>query len=798
MPILFARDTCCDLEETLSREWLITNGLGGYAAGTLAGTLTRLQHGLLVTPLEGTTRPHLLVAKCDEEVTFDQRTYYLGTNEYQDGTLNPAGFVHLESFRLEEGFPIFTYRLGGLNGLLLEKRIWMLAEQRTTCIQYRVFRASRPQNETNRGDLWRGSSYNNSRGYSRPFQSLANTSEPLTLTLLPFVAYRPYDQPQYGNEDWHFEVQSLPAGAEIGEATDGELPRGVAGCRLRASADTPPYHVLAVGPVESQARFIPTNVWYWRFLRRQSQTAGLAPTDDLYLPGVLRARLWPDKDAALTVLLTAEEPSLQPLGLTQLQHSYVQALDYQRSLLQTPRYFGEGGGSFQSLPVLPLTETTGSSISSEEFLQLLHQAGHRLLIQRGLPRQDYPHNANLLFHSSEPVPVIPSGYFDTSEHTRDMLIALPGLLIATRRYSEAQGLLRTLSRFFRQGLLPGRLPTPEKPDLTETDYDGIDTTLWYCYALDKYLSATRDYELLEEVFTSLDTCINHYVQGTLHGIGVDPADGLLRTGSSSLPLTWMNARARGVAVTPRNGKAVEVNALWFHALSLMQEWAQFLYQRGRIPHPEDHYTRLSERCQQSFNRRFWHPEQGYLYDVIDGPDGRADPRLRPNQLLALSLRYAVLSSEYQTSVLDIITGQLLTPTGLRTLAPSEADYQGRLLPHYEELPRVIHQGAAWPWLIGPYIDALIRDDIPSGHSQRGRNTDHYKEHLWRKGLEILDLFRQQMQRDMLGNVSSFYDGDAPQRSGPQVVSALSIGELLRSYTALAHLGIQHLDQVISA
>src|SRR5579883_1190801 len=156
MPITFERALCCNLDETISREWLITNGRGGYAAGTIAGALTRMQQGLLVAVLDEDAEPQLLLAKIDEEVLFDQRTYYLGTNEYRDGTLSPAGFVHLESFRLEEGFPVFTYRLGGADGIMLEKRIWMPQEQNTTCIQYRVLRTSaQPDGHGNRGQSWR-------------------------------------------------------------------------------------------------------------------------------------------------------------------------------------------------------------------------------------------------------------------------------------------------------------------------------------------------------------------------------------------------------------------------------------------------------------------------------------------------------------------------------------------------------------------------------------------------------------------------------------------------------------------
>src|SRR6266567_1527223 len=193
MPITLGRSVCCDFNETITREWLITNGLGGYAAGTVPGTLTRMQHGLLVAPLRDETIPRLLLAKIDEEVVYDRRTYYLGTNEYQNGTLNPAGFVHLEAFRLEEGFPVFTYHLGGIDGIVLEKRIWMPVGYDTTYIQYRVVRTTdsyrpvyeRESSGSTESSGWHGNGYTHYQGYPEA------TQRTLTLTLLPFSAYRP-------------------------------------------------------------------------------------------------------------------------------------------------------------------------------------------------------------------------------------------------------------------------------------------------------------------------------------------------------------------------------------------------------------------------------------------------------------------------------------------------------------------------------------------------------------------------------------------------------------------------------
>jgi glycogen debranching enzyme len=261
----------------------------------------------------------------------------------------------------------------------------------------------------------------------------------------------------------------------------------------------------------------------------------------------------------------------------------------------------------------------------------------------------------------------------------------------------------------------------------------------------------------------------------------------------------MNAVAQGQAVTPRAGKPVEINALWYHALSLMHEWSHLLYQRGRITHHRDQYAEQAERCRRSFNERFWYQDGGYLYDLVDGPEGN-DARLRPNQLLASSLRYAALDPERQTSMLDAVTHHLVTPVGLRTLAPSDPAYRGQLPSAHSEIAYALHQGSAWPWLIGPYIDTLLKTGASSPNAEgapHGMETDVYKEYVWRKGLQVLEPFCQQMEREMLGSISDAYSGDAPHSSGPRPTSALSIGEILRAYKVLAHLGVQHWDQAVS-
>lgn len=795
MTITFDRSVCCDLNETISREWLISNGLGGYAAGTIAGVLTRMEHGLLVASLPGAATPELLLAKIDEEVVFDERTYFLGTNEYKDGTLNPSGFVHLETFRLEEGFPIFTYRLGGIDGLMLEKRIWMPQGRNTTYIQYHVLRTTTFDGSGKRRSGITGALSN---GYGRYYEYAETTQRSLTLTLLPLVTHRPYNRPQYGNQGWQPQVQQhrTAEGDEIEKTGDFfSWPTGVAGCTLRTREGAHPYHVLAVGHPDSKATFIPTGVWYWKFLRRHDEAQGRPPTDDLYLPGVIRATLWPSEEATLTIIVSAEELSSLSLQPRHLHLSYTRAVEEQQRLLhsiqQPQRFFGELGESAQAhrIPVLSLATTNEQQQydNGEEFLQLLLQAGNRFIARYRFPQNEATGDHNVLFGQSEYFPALLSNYYNMEKSTRATLMALPGLLLTAQRYDEALRILRTIARSFKQGLLPGQLPTPSNTS-QENSYNSVDTTLWYFYALDAYVQATHNYDFIEEVYHRLADSINWYLRGTSNGIGVDPSDGLLRAEQKGMALTWMNAVVDGVPITPRSGKAVEVNALWYNALSLMQEWSQHLSRIGHFHHIPTLYAEQLARCKESFQRRFWHNTEqgGYLYDVIDGPEGE-DASLRPNQLLACSLRYPIVAKEHVKHIFEA-TMPLCTPYGLRSLAPSDAQYHPQLGARADEQLRALHQGSVWSWFIGPYIDTLLSlaNETPQ---PQGRN----KEYLWQRGIQLLEGFQEQFQQGLLAMDGGVFDGDAPHHHNYYAASVVGIAELLRSYAALSR--IQMMRQV---
>ncbi|GHO93475.1 glycogen debranching protein [Reticulibacter mediterranei] len=793
MPIIFDRNVCCDLNETIKREWLVTNGLGGYAAGTVAGVLTRLQHGLLVVAPPEVSTPQLLLAKIDEEVLFDERTYYLGTNEYRDGTLNPAGFVHLETFRLEEGFPVFTYHLGGLKGIMLEKRIWMPYGQNTTCIQYRVLRTANDE-----GFVYKKVGLQPTYGSLRYQEFAHNAPHALTLTLLPFATHRPHTTALQHDEQRQFSIQ-VRCAEDFIDADAMGTKAAITGCTLHMqdeATETFPYHILALAHQDSHATFLPAGIWYWNFLRRHEASAGSPATDDLYLPGVLRATLWPGEDAALTLIVTTEKLPSHYRSLEKLRRSYPQNVERQRRIfshaLEPERYFGEGGEAVhaQQLRVLPLLTTPDPVTGGEEYLRQLLQAANRFLIRPHYPRPEHIDNQPFLMGQTERISLLLSNYYQMTPTTRDMLIALPGLLLVTGRNDDAQTVLRTLFRLFRGGLLPDRFP-PSDHRLSDDDYSNADAGLWFFYALDAYLRASRNWSLLEEFYHRLADCIECYTRGTSNGIYLDPDDGLLIASQPGKALTWMNALVDGIPVTPRAGKPVEINALWYHALSLMHEWSQRIGQHGQLRHNAFFYKhgRLLERCRASFEQRFWHTNGGYLYDVVDGPSGN-DASIRPNQLFAFAFRYPVLNPSFHQRILDVVTEHLLTPYGLRTLSPHDQAYRSRLEQTPDEHARTLHQGSTWIWLLEPYITTLLTTHRNSVSHNSSQNDPLCQEYLWRKGLQMLEPTKELFSQGLLGMNAGIFDGDSPHRPSRHShfqASATGTAALLRCYEMLSHI-----------
>jgi predicted glycogen debranching enzyme len=308
----------------------------------------------------------------------------------------------------------------------------------------------------------------------------------------------------------------------------------------------------------------------------------------------------------------------------------------------------------------------------------------------------------------------------------------------------------------RDGLIPNMFPDQS----TEGLYHTADATLWFFHAAERYTRHTGDTQLIQDLLPIFLDIAERHLEGTHFGIGVDPADGLLRQGAAGYQLTWMDAKVGDWVVTPRRGKAVELNALWFNALRLLEGWCRDTGDGTTAAT----LARHAERVHESFNRRFWYEHGQYLYDVIDG-EGGADPACRPNQIFAISLDHPVLDSEHWRPVVDTVAARLLTPMGLRSLAPDHPDYQPRYWGDIHARDAAYHQGTVWGWLIGPFIDAWLRcypDDRKRARDMLNGLINH------------LDEFG-------VGTLAEIFDAEDPYAPRGCIAQAWTVAEVLRCW-----------------
>src|SRR5271157_3340600 len=652
----FGRDICGDLEAAERREWLVTNGIGGFASGTVAGLLTRRYHGVLVAALKPPLGRTLLVSKLDELTEYDGETYPLTTNRWAGGTLDPQGNRCIERFRLEGTTPVWTFACADA---LLEKRVWMQQGANTTYIGYKLVRASRP----------------------------------LELTVKALVNYRDYHSSTHAG-DWRMKIQPVERGLRT-EAFDGARP----------------FWLLS-----SEASVEAAHEWYRNFDLAVERYRGLDDREDHLHAGTFRARLEPGE--SVTIVATTEAaPALYARSAWEAQSARARNLIDQWS--KPNKELSSGAPAWIGQLVL---------------------AADQFIVGRPLPDDPEAHS-------------VIAGYHWFGDWGRDTMIALPGLTLSTGRPELARSVLRTFSRFVDCGMLPNRFPDAgEAPE-----YNTVDATLWYFEAIRQYIAQTRDEELLRELFPILANIVDWHRRGTRYNIHVDAADGLLYAGEPGVQLTWMDARVGDWVVTPRIGKPVEVNALWYDALLTMAQFARTLAK------PSDGFESMARQTGVGF-QRFWNQDQGFCYDVIDGPNGN-EASLRPNQLFAVSLPESPLTADQQRAVVDTCARHVLTSYGLRSLAPSDPAFQS----HYGGDPRqrdaAYHQGTAWGWLLGPFALAYLRvsNDAAAAASFLEPMAQHLKVHG-------------------LGSGSEIFDGGAPFTPCGCIAQAWTVAEVLRAWT----------------
>ena len=669
----FGREICGDLATAATREWLVTNGIGGYGCGTISGLLTRHYHGLLIAALKLPLGRTLLVTKLDETAIYQGQTWALHCDRWASGAIAPHGYHSIERFELQGTIPTWTY---GLADAQLVKQVWMEQGANTTYVRYHLQRGSGP----------------------------------IQLALKALVNSRDHHHSTRG-ADWQMQIAALPHGVKVQPAPDA----------------------AAFYLVSDRGHCTPHHDWYTNYDLAIERERGIDPHDDHLHGATFGVTLAVGETITFAATMEPPDTIAFPDAMTRQRQHEQRLLEAWQTDVKLP----------QPAPA---------------WVSQLVLAADQFVVSRSV--------------AGRAGKTVIAGYPWFGDWGRDTMIALPGLAIATGRPAIARPILHTFAQYIDQGMLPNTFPEAGAAPA----YNTVDAVLWYFEALRAYVAATADQALIEELFPALADIIRWHQQGTRYHIHL-AEDGLIMAGEPGSQLTWMDAKVGDWVVTPRVGKPIEINALWYNALLIM---AQFAEQLGRDGAP---YRQMAAHTRQGF-QRFWSDELGYCYDVLDNPQGN-DGSLRPNQILAIALptplsshrtgtvtsAAPLLSPAQQKAVVDVVARQLLTSHGLRSLAPHHPDYQG----HYGGTPRTrdgaYHQGTVWSWLIGPFVQA---------HWQVYRDAA--------LASSFLTPFADHVRSGCIGTVSEIFDGAPPFAPRGAYAQAWSVAEVLRAWRFCAEVG----------
>jgi predicted glycogen debranching enzyme len=663
--IKFGKEICGDLDAALRREWLETNGLGGFASSSIVGLNTRRYHGLLVAATKPPVGRLVLLSKLEETLFIEGQPFELSANRYP-GVVHPQGFRYLKQFRLDP-FPVFSYEIEGIE---IEKTVFMIHGENSTVVQYELKKNNHPERPKN---LW--------------------------LEAKPLIAFRDYHSTTHENGALNPALQEEPG----------------------LTAVTPYEGLPTLFLAHNAAELKKAGAWYRSFEYDAERERGLDFTEDLFNPCVLRFDLRSRRQAS--VIASTD------------RRDVAHVMEYRLAEITRRR------------------NAARSSPLEDEFAGSLAAAADQYIVARGDQK------------------TVIAGYHWFSDWGRDTMIALPGLTLPTGKYEVARSILRTFAQNVDQGMLPNRFP-----DAGETpEYNTVDATLWFFEAARAYLDYTGDLEFVRnELYPVFADIIAWHIKGTRYGIKVD-ASGLLSSGEQDVQLTWMDAKVGDWVVTPRRGKPVEIQALWYNALCVMEDLARTFGDEAG----QKRYRNMATVASWSFNRQFWNEQAGCLYDVTNGAP--PDPSIRPNQIFAVSLKHSMLSAERARAVVNKVQEHLLTPYGLRSLAASDPQYRGRYTGGPAERDGAYHQGTVWPWLMGPFVTAYIK---VNGDSDAAR----------RQAAEWLAPLKAHLADGGLGDIAEIFDGDAPQRPCGCIAQAWSVAEVFRAYVEDVH-GLRPMAQL---
>jgi predicted glycogen debranching enzyme len=667
------RNVLSNVDNALRKEWLVTNGLGGYASSTVLGINTRKYHGLLVAALNPPVNRWVLLTKLDEEITIGNKTYALGANEFKD-IMHPEGHRNLSSFVLNP-FPTYKYAVEGVG---LQKTIFMPHEKNATIVIYDI---SNPLNEK------------------------------ISIRVSPLVNSRHiYHVTDKNRLAWKFNFGHYEKGVVI----EPSVPQSSL--------------ILSSGNEES---FVKEIWWIKNVFFRTDATRKESSIDDYFRPGYFQFSVDPNEKKKFYVLAVAgkSEKEAQRLstslgkGMGDIDQLYQQELVRRKDLL---RMFQE----------------CHKDLELEDWLKWLLQAADSFVVKRS---------------STDKKSVI-AGYHWFDDWGRDSLISIPGLTLVTGRFKNAREILLTFKRYCQNGIIPNRFSDTVQ---YEPIYNTVDATLWFFNAVLQYLKHSGDLEFVrQKLWEALKEIIEHHIMGTIFGIHMEN-DGLIAHGPQ---LTWMDAATMDRFVTPREGKAVEIQALWYNALKTMQLLAKNFDNRDTA----EKYYDMAVKAQESFLRKFWNPTEEYLFDVIF--EGGADSSLRPNQVFAVSLDFSLLERERAEKVVEAVQKKLWGRYGLKTLPDDDPRYTGEYIGDMGHRDSAYHNGTVWAWLLGPFTTAFLK-------------TKNY-EASWRNfafKIFLQPLFNEEIQHAGLGTVSEIFDGDEPHTSRGCISQAWSVAEPLRAY-----------------
>ena len=658
------------LLNALNRDWIITNGIGGYCSQSAVGCNARKYHGLLVAPLTPPARRFLILSKLDESIETNGNKYNLYTN-MANGDIS-EGYTYLTEFK-KEYFPIFTYKV---ENIIIKKYICMDYGKNTVVILYRI----------------------------------KNHDSESKLTLAPVMNFRDFHSL---NNNHKFSVKQTHFNTKVKVVIDG-------------NSEIPVYMMCSEGKYLKHNDDIFNNMYYLK-----EEERGFQAEENHIVPGVFNINLTPNEEKEITFACSLEEniDELDGMNIINKELMRLTGIIYDTGILQNVKI----------------------NDSNVDLLKTLILATDNFIVNR----------PSFNLHT------IIAGYPWFLDWGRDTLISFEGLLLLTKRYDIAKEVLLTNIRDIKFGLVPNGYSGYDNRPL----YNSADASLLLVEQVYKYLKYTKDYEFIEnEIYPALVKIMDSYsskiyVDG--NNIYLDE-DNLILAGTNNTQITWMDVKIDGKAVTPRNGKTVEINALWYNALKIMARLAETFENKELCKK----YLKMSEKTKKSFKEKFYNKEKKCLYDVL------GDDKVRPNQLYAISLSHPIIEDKkIAEEILEIVDKKLLNNYGLQTLASDEKEYVSVYEGDQYKRDTSYHQGITWPWLLGLYYDALKNTIKMEKEILKKRELEEKLRELVKNTKET---FRKEMfENSSIGTISEIYDSKKPHKARGTFAQAWSVAEIFR-------------------